>query len=96
MTRDEAYRDWQVRYQPQSASPGVIMAMMRMILDVDLRAILPTIRVLAAGSCSRFWRDEARATPSPDSGSSSPSIDGEGRGRADRNGAGAQRANRPG
>jgi class 3 adenylate cyclase len=45
MTRDEAYRDWQVRFQRQSASPGVIMAMMRMIVDVDLRGILPTIRV---------------------------------------------------
>jgi pimeloyl-ACP methyl ester carboxylesterase len=44
MVGDEAYREWVARYQRQSASPGVILAMMRMIVEVDLRSILATIR----------------------------------------------------
>ena len=44
MVGDAAYREWVARYQRQSASPGVILAMMRMIVEVDLRSILATIR----------------------------------------------------
>jgi class 3 adenylate cyclase len=41
--RDESFRAWQTSYQRQSASPGTIMAMMRMVVEIDLRPILPSI-----------------------------------------------------
>lgn len=44
MSTDDTYRSYQVRYQRQSASPGVILEMMRVILEVDLRSVLPTIQ----------------------------------------------------
>lgn len=44
LSGDSAYREWVARYQRQSASPGVILAMMQMIVEIDLRSILPAIR----------------------------------------------------
>jgi pimeloyl-ACP methyl ester carboxylesterase len=42
---DDATSAWWDRYLRLSASPGTTLAMRRMLFDVDVRAILPTIRV---------------------------------------------------
>jgi pimeloyl-ACP methyl ester carboxylesterase len=43
--RDERFIDWFGRYQRMSASPGTFAAMARMIAEVDIRPVLPVIRV---------------------------------------------------
>jgi class 3 adenylate cyclase len=47
LTRDESIgeRERWARYQRQSASPGVVKAMVRMLFETDIRSILPAIRV---------------------------------------------------
>jgi class 3 adenylate cyclase len=42
---NEGYRAWVSRYQRATASPGTIVPMVRMVLDTDVRAVLPAIRV---------------------------------------------------
>jgi len=41
----EGWRNWESRYQRATASPGTIVPMLRMLLDTDVRAVLPAIRV---------------------------------------------------
>jgi class 3 adenylate cyclase len=41
----ESWRIWHNRYQRATASPGTIVPMLRIILDTDVRAVLPAIRV---------------------------------------------------
>jgi class 3 adenylate cyclase len=41
----EGWRVWTGRYQRATASPGTIVPMLRMLLDTDVRAVLPAIRV---------------------------------------------------
>jgi class 3 adenylate cyclase len=41
----EGWRIWTGRYQRATASPGTIVPMLRMMLDTDVRAVLPAIRV---------------------------------------------------
>jgi class 3 adenylate cyclase/esterase/lipase len=42
---DERSREWWARYERLSASPGTALALVRMALETDVRAVLPTIRV---------------------------------------------------
>ena len=42
---DQRYRDWWARYLRMSASPGAAQALMRMNVEIDVRGVLPTIRV---------------------------------------------------
>lgn len=42
---NEGYLAWASRYQRATASPGTIGPMVRMVLDTDVRAVLPAIRV---------------------------------------------------
>ena len=42
---DESYLAWAAEYARQGASPGALIALARMNMDVDISAILPTIRV---------------------------------------------------
>jgi class 3 adenylate cyclase len=42
---NEGYLAWVSRYQRATASPGTIGPMVRMVLDTDVRAVLPAIRV---------------------------------------------------
>ncbi len=42
---DEQFRRWWAAYLRRSASPGAALALARMNTEIDLRAILPTIRV---------------------------------------------------
>jgi pimeloyl-ACP methyl ester carboxylesterase len=45
MTGDEAFRRWWGSYLRQSASPATALALHRMNMDIDLRHVLPAIRV---------------------------------------------------
>ncbi|MBT2300459.1 adenylate/guanylate cyclase domain-containing protein [Variovorax paradoxus] len=45
LSTNVAARDWWARFQRQAASPGAAGALMRMIYEIDTRAILPAIRV---------------------------------------------------
>jgi class 3 adenylate cyclase len=45
MAGDERYRDWYTRYLRMGASPRAAQDLMRMNADIDVRDILPTIRV---------------------------------------------------
>jgi class 3 adenylate cyclase len=45
MVGDERYKRWWARYQRMSASPSVSASVARLILDMDVREILQTIRV---------------------------------------------------
>jgi class 3 adenylate cyclase len=42
---DERYRQWWARYQRMGASPGRSIAMARLLFEMDVRDVLPTIRV---------------------------------------------------
>ena len=42
---DEAFVDWWSRFQRQSASPSAIGQLARMNMEIDIRHVLPTIRV---------------------------------------------------
>jgi pimeloyl-ACP methyl ester carboxylesterase len=42
---NESYRAWVSRYNRATASPGTIVPMVRMVLDTDVRAVLPAVRV---------------------------------------------------
>ena len=43
--RDEAFRQWWTRYLVRSASPSAVLALVRMNTLIDVRAVLPVIRV---------------------------------------------------
>jgi class 3 adenylate cyclase/alpha-beta hydrolase superfamily lysophospholipase len=45
VANDERMRQWYARHQRMSASPGAGVTLYRMNIEVDVRAILPTIRV---------------------------------------------------
>jgi len=45
VANDERMRQWYARHQRVSASPGAGVTLYRMNIEVDIRAILPTIRV---------------------------------------------------
>ena len=45
LAEDERFRQWWARYERLAASPGTVRAMIEMQREVDVRAILPTIRV---------------------------------------------------
>jgi pimeloyl-ACP methyl ester carboxylesterase len=42
---DEAFRDWWARFERLGASPGAMLALMHMNAEIDVRSILPSIRV---------------------------------------------------
>jgi pimeloyl-ACP methyl ester carboxylesterase len=42
---DEAFRQWWGRYERQSASPGAAVAIQRLNAQLDVRAILPSVKV---------------------------------------------------
>ena len=42
---DESYRQWSATYSRLAASPGAVIAILRMNMDIDVRHILPAIRV---------------------------------------------------
>lgn len=42
---DDRYREWFARYTRVAASPGMVVALMRMNADIDLRPLLPRIAV---------------------------------------------------
>ena len=45
MVHDEGYRQWLGNYLRLAASPGAAMAIMRMNMEIDVRHVLPAIRV---------------------------------------------------
>ncbi|MDP8924396.1 MAG: adenylate/guanylate cyclase domain-containing protein [Chloroflexota bacterium] len=45
MADDPAQREWWARHQRISASPGAVIALMRMNADIDVRHVLPAIRI---------------------------------------------------
>jgi class 3 adenylate cyclase len=45
MASSEAWEAWTSRYQRATASPGTMAAMTRMLVDTDVRHVLPNIRV---------------------------------------------------
>jgi pimeloyl-ACP methyl ester carboxylesterase/class 3 adenylate cyclase len=45
MVGDERYKRWWARYQRMSASPSVSASVAKLILDIDVRQVLQTIRV---------------------------------------------------
>jgi class 3 adenylate cyclase len=45
VANDEAFRAWWARNERLSASPGAAAALLRMMLDIDVRPVLPSIRV---------------------------------------------------
>jgi len=42
---DQRFRDWWARLERHGASPSAAMALIRMIAQIDVRAVLPSIRV---------------------------------------------------
>ena len=42
---DPAFRDWWARYQRLGSSPGTVLAMRHMLQQLDVRHVLPSIRV---------------------------------------------------
>jgi DNA-binding SARP family transcriptional activator/class 3 adenylate cyclase len=44
-TRDPRFRDWLARWARNSASPGAAATLLRMDYEIDVREVLPTIRV---------------------------------------------------
>ena len=42
---DEGFRQWWIRYLVRSASPSAVLALGRMNAQIDVRSVLPTIRV---------------------------------------------------
>ena len=68
MARDERFRNWWTQYLVRSASPGALAALMRMNDQIDVRPVLPAIRVptlvmhrggdqLVAVAASRFMAE---------------------------------------
>jgi hypothetical protein len=47
MIDDERFKDWWARYLRMSTSPGAALALTRMNAAIDVRHVLPTIRVPA-------------------------------------------------
>ena len=45
MLQDEGFRRWFARYTRMGASPAAAVALVRMIAEIDIREVLPTIRV---------------------------------------------------
>jgi len=45
MARDERFRQWWTTYLVRSASPGALLALTKMNAEIDIRYILPAIRV---------------------------------------------------
>jgi pimeloyl-ACP methyl ester carboxylesterase len=45
VARDERFRQWWARYLRMSASPGANIALLRMNAEIDIRDVLPAIRV---------------------------------------------------
>ena len=45
LANDQRYRDWWSRFVRQSASPGTARTIWRIIADIDIRSVLPVIRV---------------------------------------------------
>lgn len=45
LASDQRFRDWWNRWQRQEASPAAALAIIQMALDVDIRRVLPAIRV---------------------------------------------------
>jgi hypothetical protein len=45
MVGDERYLRWLNRYERQSATPADVRAMIAMDMDIDVRAVLETVRV---------------------------------------------------
>ena len=45
LAHDAVARAWWARFQRQAASPGATVALMRMAFEIDVRAVLPAIRV---------------------------------------------------
>ncbi|MGH9839338.1 MAG: alpha/beta fold hydrolase [Blastocatellia bacterium] len=45
VANDPAFRDWWAAYLRRGASPGAALALTRMNTEIDIRSILPTIRV---------------------------------------------------
>jgi pimeloyl-ACP methyl ester carboxylesterase len=45
MLRDEGFLRWSARYLRMGASPAAAVALVRMIAEIDIRHVLPTIRV---------------------------------------------------
>ena len=45
VARDERFRQWWARYLRMSASPGANLALLRMNAEIDIRHVLPAIRV---------------------------------------------------
>src|SRR5262245_50009514 len=43
--KDEVYRQWWATYQRMAASPGAAVAVMQMNKDIDVRHVLPAVRV---------------------------------------------------
>jgi len=44
-TQDERFREWWTRYLVRSASPSAVLALTRMNMEIDVRHVLPAIRV---------------------------------------------------
>jgi len=42
---DQPFQDWFVRLQRMAISPGAVETMMRMVFDIDIRHVLPSVRV---------------------------------------------------
>jgi pimeloyl-ACP methyl ester carboxylesterase len=64
---DEAFARWWARFLRMSASPGAAIALAEMNLDLDVRHVLPAIRVPTLYSTPRATRSSTRAaaTTSP-------------------------------
>jgi class 3 adenylate cyclase len=45
LAKDAAARQWWGRFQRQASSPGAVVAVMRMVYEIDTRSILPAVRV---------------------------------------------------
>ena len=45
VAEDEAFKRWMTAYFRRSASPGAAVTLLRMNTEIDIRAVLPTIRV---------------------------------------------------
>jgi pimeloyl-ACP methyl ester carboxylesterase len=45
LANDEAFRDWWATYLRMGASPGAAVALTKMNAEIDVRSVLPTIRV---------------------------------------------------
>ena len=79
---DPAFRDWWASYLRMGASPGAAVALTRMNAEIDIRDVLPSIRVptlvlhRTGDRCSRSKKDDTsrRAFPAPSSSSCRATI----------------------